>query len=264
MSDMGDSPLIRVDRVSRHYDDGAVQALVDVSLNVARSEYLAVMGPSGSGKSTLLNLLGALDRADRGEIYFDGKPLSRLRDLDRFRAHCVGFVFQSFHLLPTLTALENVQIPMFEGPLKAAERARRAAELLDTVGLAHCARRLPNKLSVGERQRVAIARALANRPQLLLADEPTGNLDSVAGANVLDLFDRLHRDRGLTLVVITHGAEVAARAERTVWIRDGRLLAEPPSPHATIHSAAPSREINSTIRRRDSGNPAHAPHRRSI
>ncbi len=141
----------------------------------------------------------------------------------------MGFVFQSFHLLPTLTALENVQIPMFEGLASPAERAGLAAELLDTVGMAHRAGHLPNKLSVGERQRVAIARALANGPQVLLADEPTGNLDSAAGAVVLDLFDRLHRERGLTLVVITHGAEVAARAERTVWIRDGRLLTEPAS-----------------------------------
>jgi putative ABC transport system ATP-binding protein len=230
MSDDGAAPLIRVENVSRHYDDGAVQALVDVSLTVRRGEYLAVMGPSGSGKSTLLHLLGALDRPDQGEVYFNGQPLSRERDLDRFRARLVGFVFQSFHLLPTLTALENIQIPMFEGRLKSADRARLAAELLETVGMSHRARHLPNKMSVGERQRVAIARALANEPQVLLADEPTGNLDSAAGTIVLDLFDRLHRERGLTLVIITHGPDVAARAQRTIWIRDGRLLNEPMQP----------------------------------
>jgi putative ABC transport system ATP-binding protein len=144
-------------------------------------------------------------------------------DLDRFRARTIGFVFQSFHLLPTLTAVENVQIPMFEGPLDRRARARKAEELLSLVGLAHRMKHVPQKLSVGERQRVAIARALANDPTLLLADEPTGNLDSRAGAGVLDLFDCLHRERGVTLLVITHGAEVAARAQRTIWIRDGQI-----------------------------------------
>lgn len=214
---------MRAVHVSRTYDDGRVQALVDVSLEIQKGEYLAIMGPSGSGKSTLLNLLGALDYPTSGEIVVEGKPFSKLGDLDRFRAETLGFVFQSFYLLPTLTAVENVQIPMFESALGSWERERKAGELLELVGLAHRRQHLPTKLSVGERQRVAIARALANDPKLLLADEPTGNLDSASGGVVLDLFDRLHRERGLTLVVITHGAEVAARAERTVWIRDGRL-----------------------------------------
>jgi putative ABC transport system ATP-binding protein len=216
-------PLLRVEGICRNYDDGAVNALVDVSLVVERGEYVAITGPSGSGKSTLLNLLGTLDRPCRGEIYFDGQPLSTRGDLDRFRAEVIGFVFQSFHLLPTLTALENVQIPMFEGRLRRRQRLERARELLATVGLAHRMQHLPAKLSVGERQRVAIARALANEPQLLLADEPTGNLDSASACGVLDLFDSLHRQRGLTLIVITHGAEVAARAERTIGIRDGQI-----------------------------------------
>jgi putative ABC transport system ATP-binding protein len=223
MSDAGSEPLVRVQSVSRTYADGDVHALSDVTLCVRRGEYLAIMGPSGSGKSTLLNLLGALDRPTSGEIFFAGQPLSQLADLDRFRARTLGFVFQSFYLLPTLTAVENVQIPMFEGPLPPRQRAEKAAQLLDRVGMSHRARHLPARLSVGERQRVAIARALANDPELLLADEPTGNLDSAAGGAVLDLFDRLHREQGLTLIVITHGAEVAARAERTIWIRDGRL-----------------------------------------
>lgn len=215
--------LLRVDRVSRTYDDGRVQALKNVSLSIQTGEYLAIMGPSGSGKSTLLNLLGAIDQPTSGQIIFDGQPLSKQTDLDRFRASTLGFVFQSFYLLPTLTALENVQIPMFESALGARERAKKAAELLELVGMSHRAGYMPKTLSVGERQRVAVARSLANDPKLLLADEPTGNLDSASGSVVLDLFDRLHRERGLTLVVITHDPLVAVRAQRTVWIRDGQL-----------------------------------------
>jgi len=218
-----EQPLLRVDRVSRRFDDGAVKALDAVSLSICRGDYLAIMGPSGSGKSTLLNLLGALDHPDEGEIYFNGEALSRCKDLDHFRAMTLGFVFQSFHLLPTLTAIENVQIPMFEGPLAARQRVERAGELLELVGMSQRATSLPLKLSVGERQRVAIARALANKPQILLADEPTGNLDSVSGAMVLELFDRLNRDLGVTIALITHDPGVAARAKRVVWIRDGRL-----------------------------------------
>lgn len=216
-------PLLQVANVSRTYDDGEVSALVDVSLTIHRGEYLAIMGPSGSGKSTLLNLLGALDRPTSGDIVFEGRSLLQQTDLDHFRASTLGFVFQSFYLLPTLTAVENVQIPMFETSLTAKARVEKANELLNLVGMSHRAGHLPTKLSVGERQRVAIARALANDPKLLLADEPTGNLDSAAGNAVLDLFDRLHCERGLTLVVITHDAHVAARAQRTAWIRDGRL-----------------------------------------
>jgi putative ABC transport system ATP-binding protein len=217
------APLLRVDNVSRLYDDGSVRALADVSLTVSTGEYLAIMGPSSSGKSTLLNLLGALDRPTSGEEYFDDQPLSNFSNLDRFRASSLGFVFQSFHLLPTLPAFENVQIPMFESSMRSQERVDKAAKLPDLVGLSQRAGHLPQKLSVGERQRVAIARALANDPKLLLADEPTGNLDSASGNIILDLFDRLHREHGLTLVVITHDSHVAARAQRTIWIRDGHL-----------------------------------------
>jgi ABC-type lipoprotein export system ATPase subunit len=215
--------LLRVVDVSREYDDGAIRALTHVSLAVEKGEYLAIMGPSGSGKSTLLNLLGALDVPSRGEIQYNGQSLAKHSNLDAFRATTIGFVFQSFYLLPTLTALENVQIPMFETPLAPRERAKKAAALLALVGMSHRSAHLPAKLSVGERQRVAIARALANDPLLLLADEPTGNLDSVSGNTVLDLFDRLHHERGLTLVVITHDKHVAARAQRTVHMRDGHI-----------------------------------------
>jgi putative ABC transport system ATP-binding protein len=215
--------LLQVVNASRTYDDGAVQALTNVSLNIEAGEYVAIMGPSGSGKSTLLHLLGALDEPTNGDVIFDGKSLRKLTDLDHFRASTLGFVFQSFYLLPTLTALENVQIPMFESSLGSRDRVAKAAELLALVGMSHRENHLPAKLSVGERQRVAVARALANDPKLLLADEPTGNLDTASGRIVLDLFDRLQRDRGLTLVVITHDSQVAARAQRTVLLRDGQI-----------------------------------------
>ncbi len=217
------TPILQAINVCRTYDDGRVQALVNVSLTLLTGEYLAIMGPSGSGKSTLLNLLGALDRPSSGEILFEGKPLTKVANLDRFRASTLGFVFQSFHLLPTLTAIENVQIPMFESSLASRARATKAASLLELVGMQHRANHLPKSLSVGERQRVAIARALANDPKLLLADEPTGNLDSTSGASVLELLDRLHSEQGLSIVVITHDPHVAARAQRTVWIHDGQL-----------------------------------------
>ena len=215
--------LLSVVHVSRTYDDGAVHALTDVSLDIRSGEYVAIMGPSGSGKSTLLHLLGALDEPTAGDVLFEGNSLRQRTDLDRFRASTLGFVFQSFYLLPTLTAVENVQIPMFESSLSRRERVKKAADLLALVGMTHRERHLPAKLSVGERQRVAIARALANDPKLLLADEPTGNLDTMSGSIVLDLFDRLHRERGLTLVVITHDSQVAARAERTIMLRDGQI-----------------------------------------
>ncbi len=221
---MSDRPVIlSTDRLSRVYADGNVQALHEATIEVARGEYLAVMGPSGSGKSTLLNLLGALDTPTGGAVYFEGRNYGDLPSLDRFRAHELGFVFQSFHLLPTLTAAENVQIPLFESSHRAAARAARAAELLELVGMIHRAGHLPNQLSVGERQRVAVARALANRPAILLADEPTGNLDSRTAAHVLDLFDHLHRAQSMTIILVTHGDDVAARAERVIHLRDGRI-----------------------------------------
>jgi putative ABC transport system ATP-binding protein len=224
---MSEPPLLRAERLCKTYPDGQVRALIDVSLGIGRGEYVAVMGSSGSGKSTLLNLLGALDNPTGGEVFFEERPLRAFGDLNTFRARKIGFVFQSFFLLPTLTAAENVQVPMFEAPLNARRRAQKALELLREVGMAHRVGHRPGQLSVGERQRVAIARALANDPVLLLADEPTGNLDSQTAGEVLDLFDGLHRDRGMTLVVVTHGEDVAARAQRVLRMRDGRLLGAP-------------------------------------
>jgi ABC-type lipoprotein export system ATPase subunit len=225
-------PLLSAEHLRKVYPDGKVVALENVSLAILPGEHVAVMGPSGCGKSTLLNLLGALDRPDSGEVFFEGVPLSRQRSLARLRSQKVGFVFQSFHLLPTLTALENVQVPMFGGQLSASGRAKKARELLETVGMFHRAKHTPSRLSVGERQRVALARALANDPVVLLADEPTGNLDSRSTAEVLDLFSSLNRDRGLTLVVVTHSLEVARRCGRVLWMSDGRLVKDERNPDA--------------------------------
>ncbi len=222
---MSDAPeaLIRARDLVRVYPDGDVHALRGVSLVVQKGESVAITGPSGCGKSTLLHLLGGLDHPTSGSVEWRGKPLNA-NGLDAFRARSVGFVFQSFHLLSTLSVLENVQVPMFETPLSRADRLRRAGELIDVVGMGHRRDRFPNQLSVGERQRVAIARALANEPEALLADEPTGNLDSVNQAEVLKLLEQLRRERGLTLVIVTHSADVAAACDRAIAMRDGLIL----------------------------------------
>jgi ABC-type lipoprotein export system ATPase subunit len=217
------SPLLRAEGLTKTYPDGEVQALRGVSLNVEQNEAVAIMGPSGCGKSTLLNLLGGLDRPTGGEIYFRGTPLSRI-DRDQYRAREIGFVFQSFYVLSTLSAVENVQVPMFETTLGRRQRVERAEALIEQVGLAHRRNHRPMQLSVGERQRVAIARALANEPSLLLADEPTGNLDSRSQNEVLQLLDDLRQRQGLTLIIITHSPEVAAAAQRVIRMRDGRVL----------------------------------------
>ena len=221
-----DQVLLRAEGLSKTYPDGNVQALDRVDVTIERGDYVAIMGPSGCGKSTLLNMLGALDQPDRGEVYFEGQALSKHPNIDAFRSQRLGFVFQSFHLLPMLTAVENVQIPMFESPLRASQRRTKAEELLVAVGMAHRSDHLPKKMSVGERQRVAIARALANAPVLLLADEPTGNLDSTSAAGVMELFDELHRGRGLTIVMVTHDDELAGRAARLVRMKDGAIVSD--------------------------------------
>ncbi|MBX6313186.1 MAG: ABC transporter ATP-binding protein [Isosphaeraceae bacterium] len=222
-SPAGDA-LLRAEGLVKIYPDGNVQALRGVSLAIAEHEFVAITGPSGCGKSTLLHLLGGLDRPSAGEVYFRGQPLAAL-DLDGFRARQIGFVFQAFHLIPTLTALENVQVPMFEADWPRSERPTRAHRLLGEVGLSHRAHHRPRHLSVGERQRVAIARALANEPAFLLADEPTGNLDSKTQDEILGLLGRLRRERPLTLLIVTHSPEVATAADREVRLRDGRVIA---------------------------------------
>jgi ABC-type lipoprotein export system ATPase subunit len=216
-------PILRCDELVRVYPDGDVHALRGVSLEVRPGESMAITGPSGCGKTTLLHLLGGLDVPTSGSVEFAGEPLTSI-DLDAYRALRIGFVFQSFHLLPTLSALENVQVPMFEAPWPRSERRARAARLLEEVGMSHRRDQYPTRLSVGERQRVAIARALANEPKALLADEPTGNLDSVNQGEVLTLLDRLRREWSLTLVIVTHSPEVAAACDRVVKMRDGRVV----------------------------------------
>lgn len=222
MSPAARSPILRAASLVKHYADGNVQALRGVSLAINPSESVAVTGPSGCGKSTLLHLLGGLDRPTQGEVFFREEPLGKL-DIDQFRARQVGFVFQSFYLMPTLTALENIQIPMFEMGWPPREREKRALELIEEVGLAHRRDHRPSQLSVGERQRVAIARALGNGPSLLLADEPTGNLDSKSQDEIVHLLHRLRDERGLTLVVVTHSHEVARAADRQIHMKDGQI-----------------------------------------
>jgi putative ABC transport system ATP-binding protein len=240
MSNPGRDPfLFRTEHLSKLYPDGQVHAVEDVSINVRRGEYLAIMGPSGSGKSTLLNLLGALDKPTSGEIYYDGQPMSKMRSLDRLRSQKFGFVFQSFHLLPVLTSIENVQVPMFEGKLSTKERVRKAKELLELVGMDHRAHHLPLKLSVGERQRVAIARSLASDPAVLLADEPTGNLDSFSAEGVFDLFAHLHREQGMTIILITHDEEFGLRAQRTIRMQDGHVKSDVFSERHRIRTPLP-------------------------
>ena len=221
---MSPGAAIVVDGVHKSFEGGAVRALRGVSFRVEPGELVALVGASGSGKSTMLNLLGALDTPDDGAITVDGRPID---DPSSYRAEVVGFVFQSHNLLPTLTASENVQIAMF-GRRPRPEREARALELLREVALAHRVHARPGVLSGGERQRVAIARALANEPRLLLADEPTGALDSETGAQVLELLDDLRRARGTTIVLVTNDEGVAAHAERVLRLHDGIIHAEAP------------------------------------
>ncbi len=221
---MSEETVLETRALTRFYGEREpVKALDGVDLRIARGEVVAIVGPSGSGKSTLLNLIGALDRPSSGEVIVNGTPLSQVKNLDRFRGQTIGFIFQSHNLLPTLTARENIEVPMYELPLRGAERRARARELLTLVGLSKRGDHLPNQLSGGERQRVAIARALANRPAIVLADEPTGNLDSKTTADIMALLGKLNREQGVTLVIVTHNSEVAAAARRVITIRDGRI-----------------------------------------
>lgn len=219
--------LIQASKLTRSYHVGkaVVIALFNVELTVPSGEFTALVGPSGSGKSTLLNLIGGLDRPSSGEILVNGLSLGVAPDqeLVRYRRERVGFIFQSFNLLPTLTALENVEAPLMLAEMPPRARRERATALLESVGLAQRMRHKPNELSGGEKQRVAIARSLANRPLLLLADEPTGNLDSKTGHSVLDLLCGLLAAQGLTMILVTHDPEVAARANRIIHLRDGSI-----------------------------------------
>lgn len=219
--------LVQARDLARDYHFGAddVHALRGVTFDIEEGDYVAIVGPSGCGKSTLLNLLGAIDRPTSGSVKIRGQAVGDMRDREAtlFRLRNIGFVFQRFYLMPTLTARENVELPMAEAGLKSAERAARARELLAYVGLSHRERHRPTELSGGEQQRVAIARSLANRPAILLADEPTGELDAKTGAEIIELFGQLNRD-GTTIIVVTHDEELASAARRRIHMRDGRIV----------------------------------------
>ncbi len=212
--------------LKKEYDDGQVQALRGVDFRIEQGEFVAIVGQSGSGKSTLLQMLGALDQPSTGVLNYRGKSLAKGTDLSAYRAREVGFIFQAFHLLPTFTALENVQIPMFETSRSTSERQERALELLRLVGLEKRVNHFPAKLSGGERQRVAIARSLANGATTLLADEPTGNLDSENAGLVMDLIVRLRHEQGFTLVLVTHDMGIARKAGRVISMKDGRIVTD--------------------------------------
>jgi putative ABC transport system ATP-binding protein len=218
--------VLRVVDLERHYDMGGeiVHALRGVSVTIQRNEYVAIMGPSGSGKSTMMNILGCLDTPDAGEYWLNGEEVSRLGDdaLARVRNREIGFVFQTFNLLPRATALHNVELPLVYAGMSGTERRQRAEAALARVGLAERMLHRPNELSGGQRQRVAIARALVNRPSILLADEPTGNLDSATSSEIMAVFAELHA-QGQTVVMVTHEPDIAACAERIVTLRDGRV-----------------------------------------
>lgn len=228
--------LIQLSEVTKAFPMGesAVNALAGVNIAISSGEYVGVMGPSGSGKTTLMDILGCLSRPSAGSYQFEGREVEELDDLElaEVRGARIGFIFQTFNLLPRLTALENVELPMLYRGVTRTERRFRASELLERMGLEHRAAHRPAELSGGQRQRVAIARALANRPALILADEPTGNLDTATGKLILDLIDELHRD-GQTIVLVTHDQQVAERVERVVRLRDG--IVESDERRAGIH-----------------------------
>jgi len=219
--------LIELEQVSKTYGSGplAVPVLHDVSLTIEAGDYCAIMGPSGSGKSTVMNIIGCLDKPSQGRYYLDGQPISNLdaNALAEIRNRRIGFVFQQFYLLPQLTAIENVMLPMVYANVPGPKRRTRALRALQKVGLGNRLHNRPNQLSGGQQQRVAIARAIVNRPQLLLADEPTGALDSQTSQSIMDIFADLNRE-GMTLVMVTHDREVAQQCERILTFRDGRLL----------------------------------------
>jgi putative ABC transport system ATP-binding protein len=222
MSDL----VIQIRDLRREYDMGGeiIHALRGVDLEIRRNEYVAIMGPSGSGKSTMMNLVGCLDTPTGGEYWLNGQEVSRMSDdaLARVRNKEIGFVFQTFNLLPRATALQNVELPLVYAGVPARDRRVMAADALDRVGLSDRSYHKPNELSGGQRQRVAIARALVNRPSILLADEPTGNLDSATSEEIMRVFGTLH-DQGQTLIMVTHEADIAAHAARVVTLRDGRV-----------------------------------------
>ena len=230
-------PVIRIEGLHKSYETsaGLFPALKDVSLSIAAGEFVAIMGPSGSGKSTLMNILGCLDKPTAGRYVLDGRSVAELGkdELALLRNRTIGFVFQGFNLLPRMSLQDNVALPLIYCGVEREERQRRARDLLAKVGLAEKAASMPNKISGGQQQRVAIARALVNRPRLILADEPTGNLDSHTSEEIMALFEELNRE-GITIVLVTHEADIAHHAKRQVRFFDGRIVSDQPTPeHAT-------------------------------
>ncbi|MCA1967576.1 MAG: ABC transporter ATP-binding protein [Rhizobium sp.] len=218
--------LVELHHCHRVYDNGRIIALNDVSFSVARGDFIAITGPSGSGKSTLLDLLCGLEEPSAGEVVFDGATMRDRADWARIRAERIGFVFQSFCLIPSLTAAENIELAMLWQGISARARRERVAELLERLGLGARGRQHPMQLSGGERQRVAIARALANSPELIVADEPTGSLDSRSSADIIGLLEGLQRDGAITVVIVTHDRAIAERCDRRVELVDGRIVSD--------------------------------------
>ncbi|MEE1156599.1 MAG: ABC transporter ATP-binding protein [Methanobrevibacter sp.] len=218
--------LIRLANVLKEYDNGAVIALNNINLSIEKGSFVSIIGPSGSGKSTLLNMLGALDSPDSGHVIIDGVDLATQKDLSDFRRHEIGFIFQLHNLLPNLNVQENVEIPLMDAKMSEKDKHRRALLFIEAVGLLDKKKQKPSKLSGGERQRVAIARALVNFPSIILADEPTGALDTKNGQKVLDVLRFVHESIGATLIIVTHDIDVARLADRTIEIRDGQIIGD--------------------------------------
>ncbi len=225
------STIIELNSITKTYDMGGaeeVHALQGVSLSIRKNEYVAIMGPSGSGKSTLMNIIGCLDTPSSGQYIFNGVNVSEMSDneLARVRNKEIGFVFQTFNLLPRSDSLHNVELPLIYAGRPAAERRAKALETLHNVGLGDRAHHKPNELSGGQRQRVAVARALVTNPSIILADEPTGNLDSKTGSEIMDIFQRLNEDQKITLIIVTHDPDIAGLAHRRLYLRDGEVIRE--------------------------------------
>jgi len=216
--------IVEIKNLEKSYEKGNIKALNGIDLYIKEGEFVSIIGPSGSGKSTLLNMLGALDVADKGTINVAGYDLSKNKKLDEFRSKKIGFIFQLHNLIPNISVVENVEIPMFEGKLSSKDRTTLALKLLDNVGLKDKAKIKPTKLSGGERQRVAIARALANNPSIILADEPTGSLDSRTSKKILEQLNKLHEEKNVTLIMVTHDMNVAKLADRVIEVLDGKIL----------------------------------------
>ncbi|MCL2157669.1 MAG: ABC transporter ATP-binding protein [Methanobrevibacter sp.] len=221
---MNDENIVEIKNLEKSYEKGRIKALNGINLDIKKGEFVSIIGPSGSGKSTLLNMIGALDVANSGTIKVAGYDLSKSKKLSEFRSKKIGFIFQLHNLIPNISVIENIEIPMFEGKQSGKMRKKRALELLDLVGLKDKAKTKPTKLSGGERQRIAIARALANNPSIILADEPTGSLDSKTSEKILDQLNKLHEEKNVTLIIVTHDMNVAKLADRTIEVLDGKIL----------------------------------------